>query len=48
LAIARERLQKLAEGTLKLRPLGKPIHVPTGYEKVAQRPAAWDRENVLL
>lgn len=48
LAVARERLQKLADGTLKLRPLGKPVHVPTGHEKVAQRPAAWDRENVLL
>ena len=48
LAVARERLQKLAEGTLKLRPLGKPVHVPTGREKVAQRPAAWDREDALL
>ena len=48
LAAARERLQKLAEGTLKLRPLGKPVHVPTGREKVAQRPAAWDTEKVLL
>ncbi|HTV62425.1 MAG TPA: site-specific DNA-methyltransferase, partial [Verrucomicrobiae bacterium] len=35
LAVARERLQKLAEGTLKMRPLGKPVHVPTGHEKVA-------------
>ncbi|MBU6410971.1 MAG: site-specific DNA-methyltransferase [Verrucomicrobia bacterium] len=48
LAVARERLQKLADGTLKMRPLGKPVHVPTGREKVAQRPAAWDTENVLL
>ncbi len=48
LKIARERLYKLAEGTLKLRQLGKPVHVPTGREKVAQRPEAWDTENTLL
>lgn len=48
LAAARERLQKLADGTLKMRPLGKPVHVPTGRERVAQRPAAWDNEKVLL
>ena len=48
LETARERLHKLADGTLKLRPLGKPVFVPTGREKVAQRPAAWDSEKVLL
>jgi len=48
LKTARERLHKLADGTLKLRPLGKPVFVPTGREKVAQRPAAWDNEKVLL
>ncbi|MDE3067951.1 MAG: site-specific DNA-methyltransferase, partial [Verrucomicrobiota bacterium] len=48
LTLARERLQKLAEGTLKLRPLGKPVYAPSGREKVAQRPAAWDREQALL
>jgi len=45
---ARERLHKLADGTLKLRPLGKPVHVPSERDKVAQRPAAWDDEKVLL
>ena len=45
---AKERLTQFAEGTLKLRPLGKPVHTPTGREKVAQRPAAWDNEKVLL
>lgn len=48
LKTARERLHKLADGTLKLRPLGKPVFVPTGREKVSQRPAAWDEEKVLL
>lgn len=48
LAAARERLMMLAEGTLKLRPLGKPVHVPSGREKVAQRPEAWDKVETLL
>lgn len=45
---ARERLHKLADGTLKLRPLGKPVFVPTGREKVAQRPEAWAKAETLL
>jgi len=45
---ARERIQRFGEGTLRLRPLGKPVHTPTGKEKVAQRPAAWDKETTLL
>lgn len=39
--IALERLEKLRKGTLKLRPIGKPVHVPTGKEKVAQIPEEW-------
>ena len=41
-------LQQLAEGTLKLRPLGKPVHVPSPRDKVAQRPAAWDKQEALI
>lgn len=48
LVAARERLMMLAEGTLKLRPLGKPVHIPSGREKVAQRPEAWDKVETLL
>jgi adenine-specific DNA-methyltransferase len=48
LDICRERLQMLAEGTLKTRPLGKPVFTPTGREKVSQRPASWDKEGTLL
>ena len=48
LATARERLEMLAEGTLKLRPLGKPVFIPTGREKVARRPEAWDKVETLL
>jgi DNA modification methylase len=44
----RERLYQLAEGTLKTRPLGKPVHIPTGLEKVSQRPLAWDKQPALL
>lgn len=40
--IARERIEQLKNGTLKVRPLGKPIHVPSGTEKVCQRPAEWE------
>lgn len=39
--IAKERIKKLEEGSLKLRPLGKPIHKPTGDEKVANIPLEW-------
>ncbi|MBN1562650.1 MAG: site-specific DNA-methyltransferase [Anaerolineae bacterium] len=41
LHIARERLADYYNGTLKLRHLGKPIHKPTGREKVAQVPEEW-------
>ena len=36
--ITRERIQKFAQGTLPLRPLGKPIHKPSGEERIAQIP----------
>lgn len=39
--ITQERLQSLQSNTLKTRPLGKPIHKPTGKEKVARMPDAW-------
>lgn len=39
--ITQERLQSLQSNTLKTRPLGKPIHKPTGKEKVARIPDAW-------
>jgi adenine-specific DNA-methyltransferase len=39
--LARERLQAYLNGTLKVRPLGKPVHQPTGKEKVAQIPEEW-------
>jgi adenine-specific DNA-methyltransferase len=41
LKIAEERAISFENGTLKIRPLGKPIHKPTGKEKIAQVPSAW-------
>jgi len=38
---ARERLFSLFSGTLRVRPLGKPVYTPTGKEKVAQIPDEW-------
>ena len=38
---ARRRIGMLADGTLPYRPLGKPVHVPTGKESVAQIPQEW-------
>lgn len=39
--IAKQRLNAFHSGNLKLRPLGKPVHKPTGREKVAQIPLEW-------
>lgn len=39
--IARDRIHRYWDGSLKIRPLGKPIHQPTGREKVAQIPDEW-------
>lgn len=39
--VTHERLTSFFNGTLSLRPIGKPVHKPTGQEKVAQIPAEW-------
>jgi DNA modification methylase len=39
--VAKQRIQSFYDGTLKIRPLGKPVHVPSGREKVAQVPTEW-------
>jgi len=41
LEIACERFSALQNGNLKIRPLGKPLHKPSGREKVAQVPKEW-------
>jgi DNA modification methylase len=39
--IARKRIEDFYAGVLPYRPLGKPVHQPTGREKVAQVPREW-------
>lgn len=39
--LAKQRLADFYAGRLKLRPIGKPIHKPSGREKVAQIPVQW-------
>lgn len=39
--IANRRIEDLKEGRLKVRPINKPIHKPTGKDKVAQIPKEW-------
>lgn len=43
----RNRITMLGNGELPYRPLGKPVHQPTGKEKVSQRPKEWGQENLL-
>ncbi len=44
--ITEERIMSYYQGTLKIRPLGKPVHKPTGREKVSQIPAEWEMNNL--
>lgn len=37
--LTKERIYAFQNGVLKIRPLGKPVHKPTGKEKVAQMPS---------
>jgi adenine-specific DNA-methyltransferase len=39
--IAKQRIADLYSGKLRYRQLGKPVHQPTGREKVAQIPMEW-------
>ncbi len=39
--IAAQRIRSYSNGSLRLRPLGKPVYVATGREKVAQIPDEW-------
>jgi len=39
--IANKRIEDLKEGKLKIRPINKPIHKPTGKDKVSQIPQEW-------
>ena len=39
--ITRERIEKYSDGELLLRPMGKPIHQPSGNEQASQLPLEW-------
>jgi adenine-specific DNA-methyltransferase len=39
--LSRQRIKDLFSGKLRYRTLGKPVHQPTGREKVAQTPQEW-------
>jgi DNA modification methylase len=45
--IAKQRIEDLKEGRLKIRPINKPIHKPTGNDKVSQVPDAWMKLNFV-
>jgi len=48
ITLAKERVEQFQTGTLPYRPLGKPVHVPSGREKVSQRPVEWESSGDLL
>ena len=39
--ITTDRIRRLMEGTLPIRPLGKPVHQPNGNEKTSRVPDEW-------
>jgi adenine-specific DNA-methyltransferase len=45
--IAKQRIEDLKEGRLKIRPINKPIHKPTGNDKVSKVPEAWMKLNFV-
>jgi len=44
---ARERVEALFEGTLKLRPINKPIHTPSLNDKIARIPKEWQSNDLF-
>ncbi len=44
--IARQRVMDYFNGTLRYRPIGKPVYQPTGKEKVSQIPEEWTKHTV--
>ncbi len=43
--IAEQRIEDFKEGKLKIRPIDKPIHIPTGNDKVSKVPEEWLKLN---
>ena len=46
--IAKQRIKDFSEGLLKIRPINKPIHIPSGTEKVSQIPKEWQQNQSQL
>jgi len=44
--IAINRINSYKKGKLKKRKFGKPVHIPTGKEKVSQIPPEWQQKNL--
>ncbi|MCE2925282.1 MAG: site-specific DNA-methyltransferase [Phycisphaeraceae bacterium] len=44
IAAAHARIENFYSGSLPYRPLGKPVHVPTGRDRVSQFPEEWKKE----
>ncbi len=40
--LAKNRVNQFESGVLPYRQLGKPVHKPSGKDKVSQRPPEWD------
>ena len=38
---SKKRIKSYLAGSLRIRPLGKPVYQPTGNEKVSQIPVEW-------
>ena len=45
--IAKQRLKDYFLGRLKSRPIGKPVFVPTGREKISQIPVEWRKDDIV-
>ncbi len=43
--IANQRIRDFKEGKLKMRPINKPIHIPSKKDKVSQLPMEWLEKN---
>jgi len=44
ITIAAERINKFINGELRIRPIGKEVHKPSGNDRVAQRPKEWQSD----
>ena len=45
--LANKRIEDFKEGRLKIRPINKPIHKPTGNDKVSRVPEEWHQLNLV-